>query len=429
MKPETHQILRQVRVLDPLSNTDQISDILIQEGKIQAIEPQISFFPPETEEIDAQGLVIGPGLMDLYSHSGEPGHEERENLSSFAAAAAAGGFTQVAILPDTSPSIDNPATVSLIEQKIQALTNLSLFPWPHFQMWGSITLNQRGEQMTELADLADSGVIGFTDSRPLDNLALLRRVLEYLKPWEKTVALVANNRLLRGNGVMREGIASISYGLPGNPSYSESAALAAILELVRAINTPVHLMRISTQRGVELIAEAKAQGLPITASTHWMQLLLNTQAVKSYDPNLRLEPPLGNEEDQKALIEGVKTGSIDAIAVDHTPYTYEEKTVSFGEAPAGAIGLELVLPLLWQQFVTTEEWSALTLWEALSVNPRLCLQQTPIRCQCGEKAELVLFAPQATWTVKPELLKSLSYNTPWLNKQISGKVIRIWNSY
>ena len=186
-------------------------------------------------------------------------------------------------------------------------------------------------------------------------------------------------------------------------------------------------MRVSTRRGVELIASAKACGLPVTASTTWMHLLLDTEAVKNYDPNLRLEPPLGNQTDREALIEAVKHGVLEAIAVDHTPYTYEEKTVAFAEAPPGVIGLELVLPLLWQRFVASGEWSALTLWQALSDGPQRCLQQEPIRCAVGQKAELVLFDPQQTWTVEPKTLKSCCANTPWLGKQITGRVVRTWN--
>lgn len=428
VKLEACQLLRQVRVLDPLSNSDRIADVLIGEGRIQAIEPHLNLSPPETQEIDASGLVIGPALTDIYSHSGEPGHEDRETLSTLSAAAAAGGFTRVAILPDTFPSADNPATVALLKEKARTIRQDStLFAPPELQFWGAITLNREGKQMAELADLVAAGVVGLTDSLPLDNLGLLRRFLEYVKPLETAIALVPANRQLRGNGVMREGLASIACGLPGNPEVSESAALAAILELIATVQTPVHIMKISTRRGVELIAAAKARGLPVTASSSWMHLLFNTNAVKSYDPNLRLEPPLGNEEDQKALIEGVNSGVIDAIAVDHAPHTYEEKTVAFAEAPPGAIGLELVLPLLWQQFVIAGELSALKLWQALSVNPRLCLQQEPISCQPGERAELILFDPQLNWTVGVNELESLSYNTPWLGKQISGRVIRVWN--
>ena len=209
--------------------------------------------------------------------------------------------------------------------------------------------------------------------------------------------------------------------MPGNPGVAEAAALAATLEVIAAVDVPVHLMRISTRRGVELIADAKARGVPITASTTWMHLLLNTDAVSSYDPNLRLDPPLGNEVDMMALIAGVKAGIIEAIAVDHTPSTYEEKTVAFADAPPGAIGLELALPLLWQRFVATGEWSALELWQALSIGPQLCLGQQPLALMEAQKAELILFDPKSSWSVTQNNLKSRCENTPWIGKQITGR--------
>ena len=429
------ELLRKVRVLDPVSGTDRIADVAIADGEIKGIETHLPDVSDETTILDCQGLILAPGLVDLYSHSGEPGYEERETLATLAAAAAAGGFTRLAILPDTLPPIDNIGGLTLLHQKFQQLKQLSpspplpLPPESSLHFWGGLSLNLEGTQMTELAELADSGVIGFTDGHPLEHLGLLRRILEYLKPLGKPVALFASNGQLKGSGVMREGVASIRCGLPGDPGVSEAAAIAAILELVAAIGTPVHLMRVSTARGVELIADAKARNVPVTASTTWMHLLFDTESIgNSYDPNLHLEAPLGNQEDLDGLIEGVKEGVIDAIAVDHSPYTYEEKTVSFAEAPPGAIGLELALPLLWQRFVATGEWSALKLWQALSINPQLCLQLQPKACIPGETAELVLFDPQKTWTVEKHTLISKSFNTPWLGKQILGKVVRIWNS-
>jgi dihydroorotase len=281
--------------------------------------------------------------------------------------------------------------------------------------------------MTELAELAaDSGVVGFADGQPLDNLALLRRVLEYLKPIGKPIALWPCDRQLVGNGVMREGSYSVRFGLPGNPAIAETTALSAILELVTAIGTPVHIMRVSTARSVQLIGQAKAQGLPITASTSWMHLLLDTKAVSSYNVNLRLEPPLGNPDDLAALRQGMRTGILDAIAIDHTPYTYEEKTVAFAESPAGAIGLELALPLLWQHLVETGEWSALELWRCLSTRPSECLQQTKSAIAPGQLAELTLFAPEQPWTVERQTLNTLSTNTPWLGQQLLGRVVKTW---
>jgi dihydroorotase len=287
-------------------------------------------------------------------------------------------------------------------------------------------LGVAGKQMTELADLAASGVVGFADGQPWENTALVRRVLEYLQPLGKPVAFWCCDRQLMANGVVREGVDSIRFGLPGNPSFSETSAIAALLELVADIGTPVHIMYVSTARGVELIASAKASGLPVTASTTWMHLLLDTRALSDYNSSLRLEPPLGNPNDLIALRQAVKTGVVDAIAINHSPYTYEEKTVAFAEAPPGAIGLELALPLLWHNLVESREFTALELWKALSSNPAVCLKQKTSAIAPGEKAELTLFDPQQNWKVEKQNLYTLSTNTPWLGQELQGRVVQTW---
>ncbi|NEP60458.1 MAG: dihydroorotase [Symploca sp. SIO2G7] len=432
------ELLQQVRILDPVSNTDRLADVLIASGLIKAVETKISDFPVDTLVRNCQGLILGPGLVDLYSHSGEPGYERREILSSLLKAAATGGFTRLSILPNTLPPLDNLTGLALLNQKQQALTRgedwekdkfsafpLSLSP-PLLSYWGALTQGIEGQKMTELSELAAAGVIGFTDGVPLSNLALVRRILEYLQPLGKPVALMPYDSQLAGEGVIREGIQSIRLGLSGSPAIAESAALAALLEVVAAVGTPVHFMRISTSRSVQLIAEAKARGLPITASTTWMHLLLNTEDLSSYHPNLRLEPPLGNPVDQRKLLQGIKEGILDAIAIDHTPYTYEEKTVSFAQAPPGVIGLELALPLLWHYLVEKGDWSALELWQSLSTNSAICLGQTPAAIAPNQPAELVLFDPQKTWRVDQQTLKSHSANTPWLDQQLTGRVVRTW---
>ncbi|MEH1867112.1 MAG: dihydroorotase [Nostoc sp.] len=438
------ELLQKVRVIDPVSEIDELFDVLIADGYIKEVASHIADIHPNTQIRDCQGLVLGPGLVDLYSHSGEPGFEERETLLSFLQAATAGGFTRVSILPDTSPAIDNPALVAQLQQRkggqggqrsnfspLSPLSPLSppsplSSPLPLLYIWGAITLDVAGNQMTELADLASAGVVGFSDGKPLENLALVRRVLEYLQPLGKPVAFWPSDRQLTANGVMREGADALRFGLPPIPASAETTAIAAMLELVAAIGTPVHIMRVSTSRSVELIASAKAAGLPITASTTWMHLLLDTKAVKSYHTSLHLDPPLGNPRDVAALRAGVRAGVIDAIAIDHTPYSYEEKVQAFAEAPPGAIGLELALPLLWQYLVETEEFTALELWRALSTRPAKCLGQEVSAIVPHQPAELTLFDPQKIWKVERKSLYTLSQNTPWLGQELKGHVVQTW---
>ncbi|BAY65053.1 dihydroorotase [Calothrix brevissima NIES-22] len=429
----TTELLQQVRVIDPVSGTDKIADVLIADGFIQAIASHITDVSSDTQIRDCRGLVLGTGLVDLYSQSGEPGFEERETLSSLLQAAAAGGFTRVSILPNTSPAIDNPALVAQFQkvrgrgQGGQGGQGGESFVVPQLEVWGGMTLDLAGKQLTELADLAAAGVVGFTDGQPRENLGLVRRVLEYLLPFDKPVAFWACDRQLAANGVMREGADALRFGLPPIPESAETSAIASLLELVASIgNSHVHIMRVSTARSVELIASAKASGLPITASTTWMHLLLDTKAVKSYHTSLHLDPPLGTPKDMAALREGVRTGIIDAIAIDHAPFTYEEKVQAFAEAPPGAIGLELALPLLWQHLVETGEFTPLELWRALSSRPAECLRQKLTGLTANQKAELTLFDPQQSWKVESKNLHTLSRNTPWLGQQLQGRVVQIW---
>ncbi|MDZ8187620.1 MAG: dihydroorotase [Nostoc sp. ChiSLP02] len=428
------ELLQQVRVIDPVSQTDELCDVLIADGYIQAVGLGISDINSDTQIRNCRGLVLGSGLVDLYSHSGEPGFEERETLASFLQAATAGGFTRVSILPDTSPAIDNPALVAQLRNKAGEMGRWGdgegISPRrpssPLLNLWGAVTLDVAGKQMTELADLASAGVVGFTDGKPLENLALVQRVLEYLQPLGKPVAFWPCDRQLAANGVIREGAQALRLGLPPVPASAETSAIAALIELVTSVGTPVHIMRVSTARSVELIARAKATGLPITASTTWMHLLLDTKAIKSYNSSLHLDPPLGNASDVAALRVGVRGGVIDAIAIDHAPYTYEEKVQAFAEAPAGAIGFELALPLLWQYLVETGEFTALELWRALSSNPAKCLGQKINPIIPHQSAELTLFDPQQTWKLERKNLHTLSQNTPWLGQQLQGRVVQTW---
>lgn len=419
-----HQLIQQVRLLDGVSQTDRVGDVLIGEGVILAIAPQITDLPPATEVIDGRDQVLLPGLVDLYSQSGEPGHEQRETLSSLMRSAAAGGVTRLGILPTTSPALDQPALLAALHRRRQEQPPPAVLP--HLYPWAALTVAAQGQQMAALGELALAPSVGFSDGQPLPHALLLQRLLQYLQPLGKPVALWPCDPSLRANGVAREGAHALIYGLSMDPPSSETAPLAALLEMVALVGTPIHLMRLSTARGVALIAEAKAQGLPITASTSWLHLLLSSRDLHGYDANLRLAPPLGTPEDQAALMAAVKTGVIDAIAIDHTPYTYEEKTVGFAAAPPGAIGLELAWPLLWQHLVTEGDWSALELVQALSTRPAQCWGQLPACLQIGQPAELALFDPACPWTVNAASLQSLSANTSWWGERIRGRILRTW---
>ncbi|MEO0987527.1 MAG: dihydroorotase [Cyanobacteria bacterium J06639_14] len=419
-------LLQQVRLLDPSSQLDQVTDVLIVDGVFQAIAPHLPVPSDAVEIIDATGKLLAPGLVDLYSHSSDPGHESRETLAELMAGAIAGGFTRLGILPNTRPALDHPGT---LRHLLDRACELPTKPQPYLLPWAALTQQTQGEKMTELAELVQMrslSLAGLADGCPLTNPVLVRRLLEYVKPLNCPVALWPCDQALAGDSIARDGALTLMAGLTGSPVAAETAALAALLELVRETGTPVHLMRISTERSVELIAQAQATGLPITASTTWMHLLFSTQDVLSYDPNLRLAPPLGNPSDQAALIEGVKTGVIDAIAIDHTPYTYEEKTVAFQDAPPGVIGLELAFAALWQRFVTAEQWTALELLQALSLRPAQCLDIPSSRLTTGQPVEAFLFDPELVWPVAKDTLRSPAMNTPFWGQSLQGKVVRVW---
>jgi dihydroorotase len=421
------QLLQQVRIIDPVQQVDRLADVLMIDGKIKLIDNQINNYPAETSIIQPSGLVLGTGLVDLYSHSGEPGNESRETLFQLSQAASSGGFTQLGILPDTIPAIDSAEVITAIKQKsdrfnLHSDQSISLANLPKLNFWGA-AYNRSAQKMNTLAELQPE-IVGFTSRHNLSNLHVLKQILEYIQPGQKTLAIALQQNELAGAGVIREGNASIRYGMSGNPGFSEAAIIAAVLEIAAEIPTPIHIMRVSTKRGVELIADAKARGVTVSASTTWMHLLWDSNALGSYSPNLRLEPPLGNELDRLALIDGVRQGIIDAIAIDHQAYTYEEKTVAFALAPPGVVGLELALALLWQRFVQTKEWSAIELWQALSSRPHQCIQQQPKAIVPEQAIDLVLFDPEKKWIANQDNLKSPAANTPWYNQEITGKVIK-----
>lgn len=425
------ELLQQVTLLDLSGGqpAPQVVDVLLQQVPrvggsgvgwcLDQIAPQLEEIPNDTLIYDAQGWFLGPGFVDLYSHSGEPGFEERETLFSLTQAAQAGGFSQVYLLPNTLPSIDHPA---IVEQLQRSNPERSV----QLHCWAALSQQCQGQRMTEFGGLLAAGCAGFTDNAPVQDWTLLQRSLEYLKALQKPIALWPAHRSFPGSGKAREGYLALQMGIPPLSPLSETLALSGIIECVAATGTPVHLMRISTARGVDLIRQARQQGLPLTASTTWLHLLCNITDLRTYPPALNLNPPLGNPADQEALLQGLEQGVLDAIAVDHTPYTYEEKQVGFGESPPGAIGLELAVPLLWQQLVSSGRWTPQQLWQKLSLDPLRCLNRSLSPLTPGEPVELTLFDPEQTWVVETSTLKSKSNNTTWFGQTLSGRIKKLY---
>jgi dihydroorotase len=402
-------LFKQVRILDADSSSQEtFADVFVDRDRKIHINFDQSQIPQETNIDQRSGLVLGTGLIDLYSNSSEPGHESRETISELAQAAKNGGFATIGILPNTQPAIDDIAALEFWHNVQQKHGNI-------LQPWGAITKGLEGKQLADLAELSES-VIGFTDSKPIANLLLVRRAMEYIKPFGKPIALFPQNPDLAGSGVIREGKWSLQYGLTGYPAAAETTALAALIELVRLTKTPAHFMRLSTAQSVGLIAQAKNDGLPVTASTTWLHLCHCDRDLATYDPNLRLSPPLGSESDRLALIAGIKSGAIDSIAIDHTPCAYEEKVVPFEVAPVGAIGLEFAIPVLWQNLVITGLLTANQLWQALSLNPAKILGLATPKLS-------TLFDPSLEWLVEGSAIASQSRNSNYMMRSLIGKVL------
>jgi len=404
-------LFKQVRILDADTSAniaETFADVFVDSNRQIHLNFDQSQIPQNINIDERSGVVLGTGLMDLYSTSCEPGHESTETISELVQAAKNGGFTTVGILPNTQPAIDDIAALEFWRNVQHKHGNI-------LQPWGAITKGLEGKQLTDIAELADS-VIGFTDSKPIANLLLVRRAMEYIKPLGKVIALFPQNPDLAGSGVIREGKWSLQYGMTGYPAAAETSALAALIELVRLTKTPTHFMRISTDQSVELLAQAKNDGLPVTASTTWLHLCHCDRDLEHYDPNLRLMPPLGSESDRLALIAGIKSGAIDSIAIDHTPCAYEEKVVPFEVAPVGAIGLEFALPVLWQNLVVSELLTASELWQALSINSAKILGLAQPKLS-------TLFDPSLEWLVKNSAIASPSQNSSYIGRSLMGKVL------
>lgn len=402
------------RVIDPQNQLDGIKDILIQDKKIMAIEEQIS--PEEGWEVlDAQGLLVFPGLIDMHVHLREPGQEHKETIRTGLMAAAKGGFTTVCCMPNTKPSIDDRTIVEALDRKAHgAKVTLKVI--------GAATKGIDTDQLTEMGDMKEAGIVAISnDGKAVKNAYITRRVLEYARQFGLILIEHCEDDSLAAGGFMHEGYYSTILGLKGIPRESEDIIVARDIILSRMTDAPVHIAHISSKNSVELVRQAKREGLRVTAEVTPQHLVLTDQAVESYDTSTKINPPLRSEEDRQALVEGLLDGTIDIIATDHAPHARYEKEVEYAYAPFGAVGLETALSLIYTRFVRTGIMTLDQLVLAMSGNPGRIFSLGG-QIKVGENADLTLFDPESRWTVDPEAFYSMGRNTPFKGMELEGAV-------
>ena len=414
-------LIRNGRVIDPASGFDAICDVAIAAGRIIGIKTIAPGFSA-SRVIDASGCIVAPGLVDLSARLREPGHEHEGMLESEMAAAVAGGITALVCPPDTEPVLDEPGLVEMLKMRAEKLHQARVFPL------GALTRNLQGEVLTEMAELTEAGCVGFSQAEvPLANTLVLQRALLYASTFGYTVWL-RPQELHLGQGVAASGALATRLGLAGVPVAAETIALHTIFELMKATGACVHLCRISSAAGIDLVRQARDAGLPVTCDVSINSLLLTDTDIGFFDSRMRLNPPLRQQRDRDALQRGLADGTVDALVSDHTPVDENAKTLPFAEAEPGATGLELLLSiaLKWGRdggvdlrrslaVVTSEP--ARVLGSALGT-----LQASVGRLVEGGVADVCVFDPDATWSITPAALRSQGKHTPFSGYEVPGRV-------
>jgi dihydroorotase len=404
-------LIRNGRIVDPERRIDRIADIVIRDGKIRSIGPANGV---ELPAFDATGLVVAPGFFDIHVHLREPGTEEAETIRTGGNAAVAGGFTAVAAMPNTKPPNDNPSITQYIVAEAKRSSPARVFPV------GAITKEQKGETLAEIGEMVEAGAVAISDDgRPVMDGRLFRRALEYSRMFDIPVIEHCEDLHLSQGGVMHEGACSTRLGLKGIPSAAEETMLSRDLILAEMTGGKYHVAHLSTRRSVQMVREAKARGLRISAEVTPHHFTLTDAAVAEYDTNAKMNPPLRSPEDVAAVIEGIEDGTIDAIASDHAPHHINLKMLEFDRAPFGITGLETAVGLA----VTKLRLSIARLVELFSLNPQRIMKVDPWGIFEGSLADLTILDPNRQWTFDVKLTRSLSRNSPFHGWALTGKVV------
>jgi dihydroorotase len=402
------------RIIDPSQGLDDKLDVLVVDGKIAEIGKKLT--PGKgVEVIDAKGMIVAPGLIDMHVHLRDPGLEYKEDIVTGTRAAAAGGFTSVACMPNTKPVNDNKAITSYIIAKAKAEGLVNVFPV------GAITQGMKGENLSEMGDLKEAGCVAVSDDgKPVTNPELMRRALEYAKGMGITLISHCEDPGLSGDGQMNDGFTATELGLKGIPWVAEDAAIARDVFLAEFSGSPIHVAHVSTKGAVRIIRDAKARGVKVTCETAPHYFTLTEDAVRGYDSNAKMNPPLRTTEDMEAIRAGLADGTIDAIATDHAPHHLDEKDVEFVLASNGIIGLETALPLSLS-LVDGKVLDLNALITALSLNPARILGIDRGTLAPGAIADITVIDPAREWTVEAEKLASKSKNSPFLGMKMKGR--------
>lgn len=411
-------LIQSATILDPQSkHHGKIADILVVDGMISEIGRNVKSSAKNIPTINAKGQYLSPGFFDLNVNFGDPGLETKEDISTGSAAAAAGGFTGLALMPNTQPPIHSKAEVSYLVNR--AKNNLvDIYPL------GCISHNGEGKELAEMYDMQQSGAIGFTDGKkPISNAGLMSRALLYTKTFNGLIFSYAEDQDIAGKAKMNEGVMSTYLGMKGNPSLAEELMISRDLYLAQYNEARIHFSTVSTAIGVDLIRKAKKAGVKVTCDVAAHALVLTEDLLEGFDSNYKLKPPLRTKADQKALVAGLKDGTIDAIVSQHTPHEIEFKNVEFEIASYGITGLQTAFPLALKAGLSPEQ-----IVEKMSVNPRKILGLSIPVLEEGNSANFILFDPSQEWILNDKTNCSRSENSPFMGENLSGKIKLVYNN-